>query len=175
MTLAGDLFLLLGAAFAGLGALGLIRMPDVYNRLQAGTKSVTLGTMAILIGIGLHHPDWWSKLLIIGLFFLAEAFVYGVLGSVGGYLIGQLLAISLQKLQLISEVNVNFSSVIVVYVIVFTIALVVLSTVYPAVVATRDFFQKAGRIEAREFATWRALLKRLDDAEAVRIRLRKTK
>ena len=67
MTLAGDLFLLLGAAFAGLGALGLIRMPDVYNRLQAGTKSVTLGTMAILIGIGLHHPDWWSNLLMVAI------------------------------------------------------------------------------------------------------------
>ena len=70
MTLAGDLFLLLGAAFACLGAFGLIRMPDVYNRLQAGTKSVTLGTMAILIGIGLHHPQWWSNLLMIGVLVL---------------------------------------------------------------------------------------------------------
>ena len=70
MTVAGDLFLLLGAAFACLGALGLIRMPDVYNRLQAGTKSVTLGTMAILIGIGLHHPDWWSNLLMIAILVL---------------------------------------------------------------------------------------------------------
>lgn len=70
MTLAADLFLLLGATFSFLGALGLIRMPDVYNRLQAGTKSVTLGTLAILIGIGLHHPAWWSILLMIGVLIL---------------------------------------------------------------------------------------------------------
>jgi len=70
VTLLADLFLLLGAAFSCLGALGLIRMPDVYNRLQAGTKSVTLGSMAILIGIGLHHPQWWSNLLMIGVLVL---------------------------------------------------------------------------------------------------------
>ena len=70
MKLVADLLLLLGAAFSCLGALGLIRMPDVYNRLQAGTKSVTLGAMAILAGIGLHHPDWWPNLLIIGILIL---------------------------------------------------------------------------------------------------------
>ncbi len=70
MKLAGDLFLLLGAVFCFLGALGLLRMPDVYNRLQAGTKAVTLGAMAILIGIGLHHPTWWSNLLMIALLVL---------------------------------------------------------------------------------------------------------
>lgn len=70
MSVLGDLFLLLGAAFSCLGALGLIRMPDVYNRLQAGTKSVTLGAMAILIGVGLHHPQWWSALLMIGVLVL---------------------------------------------------------------------------------------------------------
>ena len=70
MTVLADLFLLLGAAFSFLGALGLIRMPDVYNRLQAGTKSVTLGALAILVGFGLHHPDWWSNLLVIGVLVL---------------------------------------------------------------------------------------------------------
>ena len=70
MMVVADLFLLLGAVFSFLGALGLIRMPDVYNRLQAGTKSVTLGALAILIGFGLHHPDWWSNLLVIGVLVL---------------------------------------------------------------------------------------------------------
>lgn len=70
MTVVADMFLLLGAVFSFLGALGLIRMPDVYNRLQAGTKSVTLGALAILIGFGLHHPDWWSNLLVIGVLVL---------------------------------------------------------------------------------------------------------
>jgi multicomponent Na+:H+ antiporter subunit G len=70
VRLAADLFLLIGAAFAALGALGLIRMPDVYNRIQAATKGATLGALAFLIGIGLLHPDWWAKLVCIGGFLL---------------------------------------------------------------------------------------------------------
>ena len=63
-------FLLIGAVFIALGSLGLLRMPDVYNRLQAGTKSATLGAMSLLLGIGLHHPDWWPKLVVIAGFIL---------------------------------------------------------------------------------------------------------
>jgi len=70
MRLAADLMLLLGAAFALFGALGLIRMPDVYNRIQAGTKAVTLGAVAFLVGVGLLQPDWWAKLVCIGGFIL---------------------------------------------------------------------------------------------------------
>ena len=70
MSLLGDVFLIMGALFCFLGALGLLRMPDVYNRIQAGTKAVTLGSLALLLGTGLHHPEWWSKLLVIGLFIL---------------------------------------------------------------------------------------------------------
>ena len=70
MTVIGDLLLVLGCAFIALGSLGLLRMPYVYNRLQAGTKAATLGAIAILLGIGFHHPDWWSKLLVIAGFVL---------------------------------------------------------------------------------------------------------
>ena len=70
MALLADIFLLIGAIFIAIGSLGLLRMPDVYNRLQAGTKSATLGTLALLLGIGLHHPDWWPKLLVIAGFML---------------------------------------------------------------------------------------------------------
>jgi len=70
MRLAADLLLLLGAIFSFLGALGLIRMPDIYNRIQAGTKSATLGSIAILLGVALLYPAWWSKLLCIGGFLL---------------------------------------------------------------------------------------------------------
>jgi multicomponent Na+:H+ antiporter subunit G len=70
MRLLADVFLLLGAAFSLLGALGLLRMPDVYNRIQAGTKAVTLGALSFLTGVGLLHPEWWSKLLCIGGFIL---------------------------------------------------------------------------------------------------------
>jgi multicomponent Na+:H+ antiporter subunit G len=65
-----DLFLVIGAAFIALGGLGLLRMPDIYNRLQAGTKTVTLGTLSLLLGVGLLHPGWWAKLLVIAAFVL---------------------------------------------------------------------------------------------------------
>mgnify|MGYP000694686300 CR=1 FL=1 len=41
----GLVFITGGLVFDIMGALGLLRLPDVYNRLQAGTKSVTLGAM----------------------------------------------------------------------------------------------------------------------------------
>ena len=46
----GLIFIGLGLAFDLFGALGLVRLPDVYNRLQAATKCVTLGTCSILFG-----------------------------------------------------------------------------------------------------------------------------
>ncbi|OGV78549.1 MAG: hypothetical protein A2340_12105 [Lentisphaerae bacterium RIFOXYB12_FULL_60_10] len=74
----------------------------------------------------------------IGTFFLAEAFVYSIIGSVGGYLIGQVLSISLNRLGLVDDINLNFSSLSVVYVILFTITVVMLSTLYPAHMATKS-------------------------------------
>ena len=40
----------IGILFDVFGCIGLIRLPDVYNRLQAATKCVTLGTCLILLG-----------------------------------------------------------------------------------------------------------------------------
>jgi multicomponent Na+:H+ antiporter subunit G len=49
--LVGTLLLVVGLAFNILGCVGLIRLPDVYNRLQASTKCVTLGACLLLVGI----------------------------------------------------------------------------------------------------------------------------
>lgn len=64
----GYFFVLVGSIFLFLGALGIYRMPDVYNRLQAGTKSSTMGAMSTLLGIGLLQPDWLVKMFIIIIF-----------------------------------------------------------------------------------------------------------
>ena len=66
----GALLLLAGTVFLFLGGLGLVRMPDVYNRIQAGTKATTLGTLCSLAGIAFMHPDWGLKLRLIGVFLL---------------------------------------------------------------------------------------------------------
>jgi multicomponent Na+:H+ antiporter subunit G len=47
----GLIFIAIGLAFDFFGVLGLVRLPDVYNRLQAATKCVTFGTAGILFGV----------------------------------------------------------------------------------------------------------------------------
>ena len=49
-SIIGLIFISIGLAFDFFGCLGLVRLPDVYNRLQAATKCVTLGTCSILFG-----------------------------------------------------------------------------------------------------------------------------
>lgn len=44
------ILVLFGTAMSLLSSFGLIRLPDVYNRAHATTKSATLGILSILIG-----------------------------------------------------------------------------------------------------------------------------
>lgn len=53
-------FTLAGLAFTLIGAIGVVRMPDVYHRLHASSKCATLGLIGLLIGVGFHvslYPD----------------------------------------------------------------------------------------------------------------------
>ncbi len=60
----------IGVIFLFLGSLGIFRLPDVYNRLQAGTKCTTLGAFFTIIGVGIMEPTWFWKTLIISVFIL---------------------------------------------------------------------------------------------------------
>ena len=62
LKMAGALVTLVGSLFLFLGALGIVRMPDLYNRMQAGTKATTLGTILTLIGLGIYLV-WQSRIL----------------------------------------------------------------------------------------------------------------
>ena len=70
MRIVADIFLLFGAIFCFLATLGLLRMPDVYNRIQVGTKAATLGAICFFIGIAILYPQWWPKLVVISGFIL---------------------------------------------------------------------------------------------------------
>ena len=68
MNILGSVLLIIGGLFYALGGLGLVRMPDVYNRAQAGTKATTLGTFSVLIAGMFYFPGWAAKLLLILIF-----------------------------------------------------------------------------------------------------------
>jgi len=68
--LIGSTLILFGAFFLFSAGLGMFRMPDVFTRIQAGTKASTLGNILILAGIGVYHPGWSLKLLIVVYFVL---------------------------------------------------------------------------------------------------------
>ena len=70
VELFGSILILLGAIFLFSAGLGLLRMPDAYTRIQAGTKASTLGNMLVLIGLAFHHPGWTLKLVMIVYFVL---------------------------------------------------------------------------------------------------------
>lgn len=50
MELTGLALIIVGVLFDVSGCVGLVRLPDVYNRIQASTKCVVLGTTLILVG-----------------------------------------------------------------------------------------------------------------------------
>jgi len=69
-AIVGTFVIAFGVVFLLLGALGIFRLPDVYNRLQAGTKCTTLGAFCTIVGVGIVEPDWIFKALIVAVFIL---------------------------------------------------------------------------------------------------------
>lgn len=66
----GKILLGIGAAFGLIGGIGILRMPDVYNRIHAETICVVGGTIVILIGIAVMKGAsvYTLKALIIAAF-----------------------------------------------------------------------------------------------------------
>ena len=68
------IFLLLsGSIFVVLGALGIVRMPDVYMRLQTTSKSVTLGASCVLLAAAIHFAE--SGMILRTLMIVAFLFI----------------------------------------------------------------------------------------------------
>lgn len=66
-------FLLLGAGFAVIAALGVLRLPDVYCRMHAATKAGAFGVSLILVALIIAAPTlrvFIQSLLIIVFFYL---------------------------------------------------------------------------------------------------------
>ncbi|WAA10018.1 monovalent cation/H(+) antiporter subunit G [Fervidibacillus albus] len=78
-------FILIGAFFSVVAAIGVVRLPDVYTRNHAASKSATLGVMFILMGTFIHFAaeDHTNTRLI-----LAIVFIF-LTSPVGGHLINR--------------------------------------------------------------------------------------
>ncbi|MBN2460027.1 MAG: monovalent cation/H(+) antiporter subunit G [Candidatus Cloacimonetes bacterium] len=72
MDIVGAFMSLTGALFLFLGTLGIIRMPDVYNRMQAGTKATTLGSMLFLLGLAIGNAGCLctGKIILLVIFII---------------------------------------------------------------------------------------------------------
>jgi multicomponent Na+:H+ antiporter subunit G len=80
--LIGMLFILIGIMFDFFGVLGLVRLPDVYNRLQAATKCVTFGSAGILFGVfiiqGFNNFGFKALLGILFIFLTAPVAAHAI-------------------------------------------------------------------------------------------------
>jgi multicomponent Na+:H+ antiporter subunit G len=65
MDFATGILWIVGSSFAFLAALGVLRMPDVFTRMQASTKASTLGLGCLLIGAALQLGDLGSIIRIV--------------------------------------------------------------------------------------------------------------
>lgn len=74
----------LGVFFNFVPAIGLLRMPDVYTRMQASTKGGTLGVGCIILACAIHFQDLLTasqSIMVIAFMFLTA--------PVAGHLIGR--------------------------------------------------------------------------------------
>ena len=71
----GYILVVIGILFNVFGCIGLVRFPDVYNRLQAATKCVTLGTVLLLAGVALVSGGgpMAAKAIVCAVFILATS------------------------------------------------------------------------------------------------------
>jgi multicomponent Na+:H+ antiporter subunit G len=79
---------LVGSGFALLAAIGALRMPDVFTRMQASTKASTLGLGCLLIGTALQMGDFGALIRVasIGAFVLMTTPVAGHVIARASYL-----------------------------------------------------------------------------------------
>ncbi len=68
-------FMFIGAVFIFIAALGVVRLPDLFMRMHANTKSATLGVGFIMIGVAVYFADITvtTRALAVVLFLLITA------------------------------------------------------------------------------------------------------
>ena len=70
MVYLGYMFIFFGVMAFMVSAIGLIRMPDIYTRMHAGTKATTMGIILVILGAVCMEPSWAWKLILLAVFIL---------------------------------------------------------------------------------------------------------
>lgn len=76
-------FITVGVLFIVVTAIGLYRLPDLYTRSHAASKSATLGVMSILLGVFFYFwllEDHVNTRILLGILFIF------ITGPVGGHI-----------------------------------------------------------------------------------------
>ncbi|GIJ10113.1 monovalent cation/H(+) antiporter subunit G [Micromonospora andamanensis] len=79
-TVLASTLLLLGIALIAISAIGLIRLPDVYHRMNSVAKAASLGLSCVLLGVLLLIPGWRTAVVV-----LAAVGLQLFTAPVGGY------------------------------------------------------------------------------------------
>ena len=77
-------FLIVGTFFSLVGSIGMVRLPDLYTRMHALTKSVTLGLASLLLGSLVALWSWEAGIKVV----LAIAFHF-LTNPVGAHMISR--------------------------------------------------------------------------------------
>ena len=112
------------------GGLGKIIMPIILAALivlntMLGSVFERVKEIKTFSSVGLSPSN-------IAMLFIAEALVYAIIGAVAGYLIGQALSKVISVYHILPGLNLNFSSTSAEISIGVVIAVVLLSTIFPA-------------------------------------------
>lgn len=88
--IATSIALLTGSGFVFLAALGLWRFDDLYSRIHAATKAITLGVLLAIVAAAFRmaNPADMLKLLLAGVFQLLTAPVSGHMLGRSAYWVG---------------------------------------------------------------------------------------
>jgi multicomponent Na+:H+ antiporter subunit G len=63
----------IGLAFSLSGVVGILRMPDVYSRIQCSTKTITMGALPVLIAVVVGEgpvSSYGSRALLVAVLLL---------------------------------------------------------------------------------------------------------
>ncbi len=80
------LIITIGVIFTIVTVIGVIRLPDVYTRAHAASKSATFGVLSVLLGVFLYlwiFDGYFSIKLILGIAFLF------ITAPIGGHLMAR--------------------------------------------------------------------------------------